>query len=346
MSVTDHPMKIAVIGAGLIGRRHAQLVADHGHLVAIVDPSPAAALVARELGCAHFAQIGDCLNALPIDGAIVATPNDQHVPIAKTLVAHDITALIEKPIAATSSEALSLITLAKERDVPLLVGHHRRHNPIIKAAKETIDSGKLGRLTLIDAKFWLYKPDDYFDQGWRSLKGAGPIFINLIHDIDLLRHLCGEITSVQSIQSNRVRGFDVEDTAVGLLEFENGALGTVSISDTTVAPWSWEFSAGENPAYPHTPGAAYHIGGTHGALSVPDLVVWQQNEPRSWWAPIQSGAIKAKSTDALTTQYLHFVDVIRHKVDPLVTGQSATQSLKVIEAIISSGKNGQRTAIA
>ena len=73
--------------------------------------------------------------------------------------------------------------------------------------------------------------------------------MNLIHDMDLLRHLCGEVTSVQAFESNAARGIR-EDSAVILLRFANGALGTVTVSDTIVAPWSWELTTGgENPAY-------------------------------------------------------------------------------------------------
>src|SRR5204862_8247946 len=129
--------------------------------------------------------------------------------------------------------------------------------------------------------------DDYFETAWRREKGAGPVFLNLIHDVDLLRYLCGEIVSVQAQESRDQRGHAVEDTAVILLRFADGALGTVNVSDSVVAPWSWELTTGENPVYPQQDQGCYQIGGTHGALTVPQLEVWSNRDKRSWWEPLQ-----------------------------------------------------------
>lgn len=95
------------------------------------------------------------------------------------------------------------------------------------------------------------------------------MFINLIHDIDLFRHLLGEIVAVQARESNALRGNAVEETAVILLEFASGALGTVTVSDAVAAPWSWELTAGENPAYPRQDQSCYQIGGTRARSPFP-----------------------------------------------------------------------------
>lgn len=98
--------------------------------------------------------------------------------------------------------------------------------------------------------FWLFKPDDYFDIDWRRQAGAGPVFLNLIHDVDSLRYLFGEVVAVQARESSAVRGNVVEETSVILMEFASGLLATASVSDAVVAPWSWEMTAGEKPSLP------------------------------------------------------------------------------------------------
>ena len=138
--------------------------------------------------------------------------------------------MIEKPIATSSREALALVEKAESLDVPVLVGHHRRYNPIIKRANKVITSGEIGKIRAVHANCWFYKSDEYFDEAaWRKKRGAGPISVNLAHDIDLLRHLCGEIDFVQAQTVKSIRGFENEDVAGALLRFRNGAIGTISV---------------------------------------------------------------------------------------------------------------------
>ena len=101
------------------------------------------------------------------------------------------------------------------------------------------------------------------------------VLINLIHVIDDLRNICGDIVGIQAAESNAARGFPVEDTAAMILHFASGALGTLTISDAANAPWSWELTSGENKAYPqHRP--VLLPGRRHeGSLTVPRLDFWQ-----------------------------------------------------------------------
>ena len=87
--------------------------------------------------------------------------------------------------------------------VAVLVGHHRRHNPINARAREIVQSGRLGRLVSANVMATFLKPDGYFDAAWRKQKGGGPILINLSHEIDMLRFFMGEIDTVQAISSTQ-----------------------------------------------------------------------------------------------------------------------------------------------
>ncbi len=334
-------MKIAVIGAGLIGRKHIDLVSNAGWLSAIVDPDPAAKILAETCGVNWFHTVQDCFESDIPDGAIIATPNQLHVQHGLDCVNSGVPVLIEKPIADLSAAATALVRAADDKGVPILVGHHRRHNPLIKAAKSAIENGQLGDIVAVHAQFWLYKPNDYFSVQWRSQKGGGPVFINLIHDIDLLRHLCGEVISLQAMESNGARGFEVEDTAVILMRFENGALGTVTVSDSVVAPWSWELTSGENPAYSKTPMSCYKIGGSQASLALPDMSMWKHEGERSWWAPIEQGSSPFMQADPLEIQLQHFKEVIEGNTSPLVSGHEGVQTLRVVEAIKLAAASGE-----
>ncbi|WP_270725960.1 Gfo/Idh/MocA family protein [Shimia sp. Alg240-R146] len=324
-------MRIAVFGAGLIGRKHAELVARRGHLVALVDPDPAADALAQQLGCAYFSSPEECLDAVHLDGVIIATPNQLHVKHARLCMSYRLPMLIEKPISGQASDARALVAETEAAGIPILVGHHRRHNPMAQRAARAVQDGDLGKIVAVTGHFLLYKPDDYFDVAWRRRPGAGPIFINLIHDVDLMRFFVGEVAEVMAMQSSEARGFEVEDTASLLFRFENGALGSFVLSDAAVSPWSWEFTAGENPAYPNVSASAYQIAGTHGALSVPDLQLWRHPQKRSWWEPIENRALSVAKGDPFERQFSHFLKVC-DGATPLVSAREGLRSLEVVEA--------------
>jgi predicted dehydrogenase len=340
------PLKIAIVGAGLIGRKHAQVVADHAHLHALIDPNPEAKEIAAQFGALWFDTLDAYLTQHQPDGVIVATPNQLHSAHATACLNKRVPTLVEKPLADTQTAGRDIIAASKQNDTPVLVGHHRRHSPVIKAAKQAIEDCALGQIVTVQAQFWLFKPDDYFDVDWRRKAGAGPTFINLIHDVDLLRHFCGDISRVHAVESNAVRGFEVEDTSAVILQFASGVLGTLSISDTVVAPWSWELTAGENPAYPKTDQSAYMLGGTKGGLSVPDLGLWQHTTKRSWWEPIERTSLPVTAADPVAEQFLHFLDVIEGTATPLVSAQDGLKNILVLEAIKTAAATGLAQTIA
>ncbi|MEM5493357.1 Gfo/Idh/MocA family oxidoreductase [Hoeflea sp. AS16] len=343
----NRPVRIAVAGAGLIGKRHIEAIAATPgvELHSIVDPSDAARQYAGLADARWYGSLAAAFDADKPDGIVLATPNQVHVENGLECVAAGIPALIEKPLASDLQAGLDLVIAGEDAGVPLLVGHHRRHNPLIASAKMQIDDGLLGTLVAVHGMFWLMKPDDYFETGWRRQPGGGPVFLNLIHDIDLLRHLIGEIVSVQALMSSAVRGNPVEETAAIILRFENGVLGTFSLSDTIVSPWSWELTASENPAYPPTGQSCYFIGGTHGAMELPNTKVWTNPAARSWWEPISATRYPVSREDPLVRQIAQFANVIRGKEPPLVSAREGLKTLQVIDAVQRSAPNGQTVTL-
>jgi predicted dehydrogenase len=341
--MVERPVRLAVVGAGSIGRRHIGhvLAEPCSELLAIVDPSADAETLAMRQQTAWYPDIATMMRHDRPDGIIVATPNQIHVANGLDSVAAGLPCLIEKPIADNVADATRLVEAADAAGVPLLVGHHRRHNPLIQAAKKAIDAGRLGRVVAVHGTCWFYKPDDYFDVSWRRQKGAGPVFLNLIHDVDLLRYLCGDVASVQAAESNALRGHAVEDSAVILLRFRSGILGTVTVSDTIVAPWSWELTTGENPAYPHTAETCYSIGGTLGSLTIPHLDLWHNKAAPSWMEPIDRERLTVEAEDPLALQVRNLCDVIRGVAQPVVSGREGLETLKVIAAVKQAAATGE-----
>jgi predicted dehydrogenase len=334
---------IAVAGAGVIGRRHIELIqgSQRVHLCAVVDPQPASKDFTERLGVPHFVSLEDLFAghaAAQPDGVILATPNHLHVPGALVCVQHGVPTLIEKPVADSLEAGLQLAEALAKQATPVLVGHHRRHSSTLQAARRAIQSGMLGRVVTVTGSAQFYKPDSYFEQGpWRTQPGGGPILINLIHEMDNLRYLCGELESVHAVASNAVRQFAVEDTAVMTLKFTSGALGTFTLSDTVASPRSWEQTSGENAAYARYPSQdCYFIAGTKGSLAVPTLHTWTHDlgdgEP-GWNTPFTEQNLSLEAVDPLATQLDHFCDLIEGKAAPIIKVADALQSLRAVEAV-------------
>ena len=342
-------LRIAIIGFGLVGLRHAEALekVDGVQLCAVADPSDESLEQASAKAVPHFDQLDKLIEKTSPDGVILATPTTLHATHARLCIDADIPVLIEKPLAINAIEGRAIVQHAQAKNVQIMVGHHRRFNPIIQKAHKVISEGQIGDVKSVHATCWFYKPDSYFDVApWRKFDGAGPISVNLAHDIDLIRHLCGEIAEVQAQATPSSRGYENEEVAVALLSFANGAVGTVSVSDGIVAPWSWEFTSREYPLYPFTGQSAYQIGGTQGSLSIPDLSLWTHDQARDWWSPMSANVLSCDLSDPLINQIKHFASVIRKNALPLVSGREGLRTLAVIEAIQIAAKTGRKIQLA
>ncbi|HZI84893.1 MAG TPA: Gfo/Idh/MocA family oxidoreductase [Casimicrobiaceae bacterium] len=337
-------LRIAVAGAGLIGRTHIALIQASAECVlsAIVDPAPAA--VARNAGVPLYATLAELFESRRPDGVILSTPNQIHVEQALECIAAGVAVLVEKPVADSVSEGERLCAAAERAAAKVLVGHHRVHSPLLATACAIIERGTLGRLVAVTGSAMFYKPEAYFDEApWRRQPGGGPILINLTHEIGSLRAMCGEVVEVQALASSATRGFVVEDTVAINLRFANGALGTFLLSDTAASARSWEQTSQENPSYATYPEEdCYVVVGTDGSLAVPTmrLKTYARKEDRSWRKPFRTEIVPVGRADPLARQLTHFCALIRGQTTPLVTARDGLANLRVTEAIAEAARTG------
>lgn len=344
------PLRLVLSGPGLIGKTHLKLLAasERCELAALVGLMDAPSQdIARHHHVPLFEDIADAIAATDPDGAIIAAPNAAHGPQAKACIAHGLPCLIEKPLAESVGAAREIVTLAQETEAKVLVGHHRTYSPLVTAAQRVLTSPDFGDMVTLQGSALFHKPDHYFVDGpWRTKVGGGPILINLVHDIGLMRTFAGEITLVQALDSHARRGFEVEDSVALTFRFESGALGTFLLSDAAASPRSWEQTSGENPAYPHHPDVScYHFAGTHGALDFPTMR-WHsyRDGPRSWWEEFERGTADFTRADPLARQLEHFLDVIEGRAAPRVSAEDGLRNMLVLDAVTQSIKT--RHAVA
>lgn len=337
-------LRLAVAGAGVIGRAHALRIAAQAgcRLVGLADPSPAAAEVAAAHAVPLFPALAPLLDAVKPDGVVLATPNALHVAGALECIERHVPVLVEKPVADTDDDARRLVDAEAAGRVPVLVGHHRRYSPVLEAACEVVAGGRLGRIVTVNGSATFRKPDRYFsDAPWRRRPGGGPILINLVHEIDNLRMLLGDIVQVQALASSAARGFEVEDTAAIALRFASGVLGTFLLSDAAASPRSWEQTAGENTAYDrHLDEDCYVIAGTQGSLGVPTLRLRTASGEAAWDAPLRTERLAVPPADPLERQLAHFCTVIRGEATPRVSAADAARTLRATLAVARSAAAG------
>ena len=342
------PERIALIGAGVIGKRHLNAVAkvESVELVAVADPLSSAAEIATEHGVPHYPSASEMLGEVAPSGVITATPTEHHFQPALASLDAGCHLLIEKPIAATVAEAEEIARASEARGLCVLVGHHRRYYPQVAQAREMVRGGSLGQLVTVSGQWSVRKPESYYTPDWRRRSPAGPVLTNLIHEVDYLRYVVGEIRSVTGLTGNSVQGFEKEDAAAFAFQFENGALGAFVMSDQADSPWAWEMAIGENPAFPRNGQNCITFSGTRGALEFPNLRHWTSDgEPASWITPKTARDISLELGDAFVRQIKHFAEVVAGHANPVVSAADATGTLGVTLAVLESARCGNRIDI-
>lgn len=338
-------VKLALIGVGVVGKRHLAALQhlDIIELVAIVDPAESARQIAKEQAVAYFSNVEHMLESCRPDGVVVATPTEHHLHPTISALSAGVDVLIEKPITATLEEAAQVLAASSATGHRVLVGHQRRYYSLVKKARDLIHDGSIGQLVAVNGQWTMRKPAQYYKPDWRKRWQAGPIMTNLIHDMDLLRYLVGDVASLSAETSNAVMGFEKEDAAAIIFKFESGAIGTFLMSDQTHSPWGWESATGENQNFPRIGKNAYRFIGTDGALEFPNLRLWHtQQNTVDWTKDFQTVDIEMPFEDAFKEQLRHFAAVIRRQADPMIDAHDASKTLSATLAVYDAARSGKR----
>lgn len=316
--------RILVLGGGLIGARHLQAVAAHPacELVGLVDPNPDCTC---DPAVRRFADLSEVSQT--VDGVIIATPTALHAAQGVEAAKRGWHMLIEKPVAGDLAGAQALRDAVSAAGVGSLVGHHRRYHLTIRRLREMIAQGLVGEVVTVSLIWAMRKPDAYFEGNWRTA-GGSPVMINLVHDIDILRHVIGEIADVAALRGRDLRKSGRIESGAVALGFENGATGTIAFADTTPSPWGFEAGTGENPNIGATGQDMMWITGTKGSISFPSLTRWSGASDWSQAASPGREAIVEDGKAPLMRQLEHFIEVMEG-AKPLIDVADATRTLAV-----------------
>jgi len=329
--------RIGVIGFQM-GANHAELLYNHriANFVAGVDLKPEAQARVELLGGTFYADYEQMLEHEELDAVIIALPHHLHAPVAAQVAARGLHMYIDKPLAHTLEDCDRIIRAADGNRVRVMMGYQRRYGAAIQKARELVQNGQLGKLVGVLIIGGGVKADEYFETEWKASreKGGGPLFMNACHDIDEVRYVAGDIVRVSAEVSHEIRGFSAEDTAAATLCFENGAVGTLFITDTAMG-------AGLCPLT---------FMGTKASLTICPLRLYTHHWP---WDPQTHLGLSGKTIDLhveggdpQVTALQQFVEVIAGNAEPLTTLEDARRTTAVIRAIIEAGETHRAVEVS
>jgi predicted dehydrogenase len=337
-----------IVGTGVIAAMHAAAIATlpRARLAAVTDVADgAAAAFAAARGCAAEPGLDQLLARPDVDVVCVCVPSGLHAEVGIRAARAGKHLVVEKPIDVTLAAADRLIEAARAAGVALTVISQHRFDPGLIELKRLLGDGALGRLVLAEASTKWYRTQAYYDSaGWRgtwALDG-GSLMNQGIHYVDLLRWCMGPVTEVTAVCATQAHQVEVEDTALAIVRFGSGAVGTI-LSSTA--------------AYPGFP-QRLEITGTDGTVIVEDGRIVRRafgvqataGVPGDDAGP-DAGAVGAAAVGAAAdpaaievashaAQIADLLAAVEEGRAPAVDGQAGRDALEIVRAVYESARTG------
>jgi predicted dehydrogenase len=335
--------RFGLVGCGRISAKHIEAIKDidGAELVAVCDPVESRAIEASKKagGIPYYLSYDEMLQKENIDIVNILTPSGMHpintIDIVKKYHTHII---CEKPMALRMEDAEEMVRICDEFGVRLFVVKQNRYNLPVQKLKEAVEEGKFGKLVLGTVRVRWCRDQKYYDQdSWRGTweYDGGVLSNQASHHIDLLEWLMGEPVSVIAKTGTYLADIEVDDTAVAIIKFRNGALGVVEAT-TATRPKDLEGSLS--------------ILGEKGSVVIGGFAV---NKMQIWnFSDESEGERDRILTEFAETppnvygfghkRYIeHVLDCIRSGRKALVDGLEGKKSLELINAIYESAETGR-----
>jgi predicted dehydrogenase len=343
------PVRTALVGCGKVGQIHAAALRDlpEARFVAVCDSSPErAALFAQRYGTRAFTDPEALFREAEVEAVLVATPHPQHAAPAVAAARAGVHALVEKPLAATLADCDAMLAAARAAGTLLGVVSQRRFYEPVRRMKAAIDAGKVGRPVLGVFSMFSWRDRAYYESDpWRgrwASEGGGVLVNQSPHMLDLLRWMMGEVEEVTGCWANLTHPYiEVEDTALAMIRFRGGGLGSV-VASLSQKPglYTRVHVHGSNGASVgvETDRGATFVAGVSEVAEPPVNDVWTvpgeeerlaqfQAEDRARFAAIQPG------THYHALQIQDFLRAVRQRRPPLVTGEDGRAVVALFTAI-------------
>jgi UDP-N-acetyl-2-amino-2-deoxyglucuronate dehydrogenase len=227
-------IKYGIIGCGRIAQRHAEHIQNNGQLIAVCDiDADKAKAMGEHYGASIFTNVEDMLTSgLSIDVVSICSPNGLHAKHAIQCLNAGFHVLCEKPLAIRVQDCGEMIQAAERNNRRLFAIKQNRFNPPVAAVKKAIEEGRLGKIMSVQLSCFWNRNVDYYANSWKGTRDldGGTLYTQFSHFVDLLYWMVGDVRDVKAYMGNYVHQgiIEFEDTGVVILEFHNGAIGTIN----------------------------------------------------------------------------------------------------------------------
>jgi predicted dehydrogenase len=316
-------LNVALIGCGVVGHRRARHLAG-ARLVHCVDldPQRATELAALNGGCTSGCDWSAALGRADVEAVIIATPQDSQAQIARAAVAAAKHVLVEKPAARAAAELRGLEELAAQYDVRVRVGFNHRYHRAFQQARRLIDSGALGPLLYLRARYGHGGRPGYASE-WRAQpqrSGGGALIDQGVHLIDLARWFLGEFVDVEGFAHTYFWDMPVEDNAFVLLKTARRQVAFLHVSCTEWKnTFSWELYGRDGKLQVDGLGDSYGVERLTWYRMLPEM---GPPETTIWEYPM--------ADDSWATEMAEFTEDIRQRREPAVGVRDAIAALDVV----------------
>lgn len=331
--------RIGIVGCGTIADFHIKALSeiDNAKVTAVSSRSEEKArAVAEAQGCAWYTDYKEMLNDPNVDIVSVTTSSGSHYAIGLDVLRAGKHLVVEKPAAMKAAEVAELIQTASDCGVTLSVISQRRFEAQHQAVRKVIDDGALGRLLLVEISLPFYRTQAYYDSAdWRGTlsEDGGALMNQGIHSIDLLLWYGGPLASVYGKVATQTHEMEAEDIGLGILQFQNGAFGTVMAS-TNIQPGFQ---------------ATLNLYGEKGSIKLEGTAITHWTVPGvqepDFGAPaVGGGGVSDPKAISYVNHKLQFIDVIESietGKTPIVTGMDGLRAVQLVESIYASSQQGK-----
>jgi len=355
------PLKVGLIGAGSISRMHLpgyQHAPGNARLTAACDiREDAARRFAAEAGVdAVFTSAAEMLAHSDIDAVDICTIHDQHAPLAIAAARAGKHVLLEKPMAVSLAECRAVVEAAEAAGVTFMVAQQLRHVPSYVGLRRRIQAGELGRIwsarcdTFLSAALADARRAPPIERGWWGFDGkrggGGVVTMLSVHHLDLLRYLVGEVARVDARSWTGHPSFTnhAEDRAAAVLEFANGAVGQLTASFSSRAPWAFQLLllGEQGSAWTPPPADAAPLM-QHRAPAV--IASAAQDSERGFrgaesFAPIETKGLGLPTDDPYINEIQHFARCCEDGGEPISSGRDNLETMKIVFGIYESARSG------